>query len=139
MWSSRWVSGLGDLLAQPGALGPTEIRRFPIPIPSYPRGTPTPEIAFTDSAGRRWLRLGTGQLKEIQRGDWKSEPKEDPGAYASEEDHPTLVSASTPPRNEVNGSSLRRPRRGWACLDLVDMGGPPSSVDSSRMGLTPRI
>ena len=82
------VGTRGTFLRRPGALGPTEIRRLLIPIPSDPRGTPTPEIAFTDSAGRRWLRLGTGQLKEI--GDWESEPKEDPGAYASEEDHPTL-------------------------------------------------
>lgn len=80
----------GTFVRQPGVFGPGETREFEITLPSYPRGTPNPAILFVDSAGRRWLRVGGGQMKTPTQEELRTFVTESPGAYPSVQLHPTL-------------------------------------------------
>lgn len=79
----------GSFIRTPMVLGPGETREFPIEAPAYPRGFPAVSIVFTDSAGHRWLRTSTGELRS-PRANEEGRFRESPGAY-SESSHPTLA------------------------------------------------
>lgn len=80
----------GTFIRYIDAMGPNETREFRIWLPGYPRtNILTPDLTFMDSAGRRWLRQGSGELREL--GEYEDiQFKEDAGAYDSINKHPTL-------------------------------------------------
>jgi hypothetical protein len=77
----------GTFVRDLGVLGPGETRELQIEVPGYLKSMPRPDIAFKDSAGRKWVRRGTGEILE---GDPNPAFQLDPGAYMSIEKHPTL-------------------------------------------------
>jgi hypothetical protein len=82
----------GTFARRVGVLGPHEARELRISVAAAARsGTPAPDLGFTDSAGRSWLRVGhSGRLREISKAEVSKLSKESSGAYPTEGDHPTL-------------------------------------------------
>jgi hypothetical protein len=89
----------GTFVRDIGVLGPEEAIELDIVVPGLRPIDPTPDITFTDAAGRRWTRYGkSGALTE---GDPNPPFEQDPGAYPSIEKHPSLGSP-------IEGRSGRR-------------------------------
>jgi hypothetical protein len=86
----------GSFLRQPVVLGPEETRKFSIEVPSYPRGFPGVSIAFTDSAGRQWLRTGPGVLRNPTFDEILAHQRQSPGAYPDLAHHPTVALGNSP-------------------------------------------
>jgi hypothetical protein len=81
----RWVE----------AMAPHETREWRIVLPGYPRGTVlAPEVMFTDMAKVTWIRRSGGDLSEPTLDEQQAARTQDPGAYGSESEHPTLSAAS---------------------------------------------
>lgn len=82
----------GTFVKHIGLLAPNETRDIRVYLPGAPRASQyPPNIAFTDSAGRYWYRRGDrGALKQIRSSQVEELIKEDPGAYESIDEHPTL-------------------------------------------------
>ena len=68
-------------------LGPYETREIKIPLPGAPRSNLlVPDVAFVDASGRGWTRKN-GELLPGQSADIFDE---DPGAYRTTSEHPTM-------------------------------------------------
>lgn len=71
-------------------LAPNETREVIIYLPGFPRSSMVePELGFTDCRGQMWKRT-RGQLAKATYEDIGNLQQGHPGAYPSEEDHPTL-------------------------------------------------
>jgi hypothetical protein len=76
-------------------MGPHEIREVHISIPGPPRSNILiPVVSFVDASGRRWLGSGAN-LREPTDKEMHEHWRQHPGAYMSEEKHPTLWTAKT--------------------------------------------
>jgi hypothetical protein len=72
-------------------LPPGESRCTWIPLPAPPRtSAPGVAVMFRDAAGRRWLRSSTGVLKTPTQDEQTQHIAQDPGAWNSVGEHPTL-------------------------------------------------
>jgi hypothetical protein len=80
-----------------GSMGPGETRELRIALPSPPSADViTPAVTFADAGQQRWFREGgTGILRELAE-DEVVVFTEDPGAYGTYEEHPTLGLSQTP-------------------------------------------
>jgi len=88
-------------------MGPHEVREVRISIPAPPRSNlVVPQVAFVDATGRGWLRFGNS-LKEATGKDMSEHWHQHPGAYRSDEEHPTLWTSKT----GDNAMGFRRPER----------------------------
>ena len=77
------------------AMAPHETREWRIVLPGYPRGEIlAPEVMFTDMAEVTWIRRSRGDLLEPTPEERQAAIMQDPGAYGSEAEHPTLSTAS---------------------------------------------
>ncbi|HCF99622.1 MAG TPA: hypothetical protein DEV93_03660 [Chloroflexi bacterium] len=85
----------GSFVRRPFVLGPGDRREFSIVAPGYPRGQPAVAISFVDSAGRQWMRRPTGTLHQPLPDELVMQNTEEPGAYPSIAEHPTLKSGHT--------------------------------------------
>ncbi len=66
------------------SLGPSETARIDFAIAGYPRGElSAPTLAFTDAAGRRWIRLDWGFLRGREDRDAERYLSDTPGSYES--------------------------------------------------------
>jgi hypothetical protein len=84
------VGTSGTFVRYIGSLGPYETREFRIPIPATSGADVyAPEIQFRDVGQRRWLRSSSGILKALSENELVTFT-EDPGAYGSYSEHPTL-------------------------------------------------
>jgi hypothetical protein len=61
-----------------------------IRLPGYAKAWYPPALGFVDAAGRQWIRDRKGRIGESRAADRKRLEQESPGAYSSEEEHPTL-------------------------------------------------
>ena len=89
--SFQFVAGVrGTWIRYMRAIGPQETREFLILLPGHMRAEPgAPSLAFTDGAGRRWLRSSEGDLRELGLGE-EVRFQEDPAQAGTVENHPTL-------------------------------------------------
>lgn len=85
----------GSFVRRPFVLGPGDRREFSVLAPGYPRGQPAVAISFVDSAGRQWLRRPTGNLYHPLPDELALHNTEEPGAYSSIDQHPTLKTGHT--------------------------------------------
>jgi hypothetical protein len=86
----------GTCVRRIGVLGPGETRELRIKVPGEPRGVPFANITFADSAGQVWMRSGhAGELTRPSIEDGKAILQEDPGAYPSLAQHPTVALGQT--------------------------------------------
>jgi len=82
----------GTFVRRVGVLGPGETRELRIKVPGEPRGVPFANITFADSAGQVWMRAGhLGNLTRPSNEDAMAILQEDPGAYPTHGEHPTLA------------------------------------------------
>lgn len=80
----------GTFYRQLETLAPSETREVVVYLPGYPRSSLVePALIFTDAHGRAWKREH-GRLEEAGTSDYQRFQTRDPGAYESEESHPTL-------------------------------------------------
>jgi hypothetical protein len=80
----------GTFYRQLDRLAPSETREVVVYLPGYPRSSLVePALLFTDARGQAWKRE-RGRLEEADANDYQHFQTRDPGAYESEESHPTL-------------------------------------------------
>ena len=83
-------------------LAPNETREVVIYLPGFPRSSMVePELGFTDCRGQTWKRT-RGRLAKATIKDVQGLRRSDPGAYDSEEDHPTLCLRNDPRGHPVD-------------------------------------
>jgi hypothetical protein len=80
--SGAWVEGFQQL-------PPESTQRTWIAVPGATGASPSVDIAFRDTAGRRWLRTFTGELRETSDEEVRERFTPNYGAYASPAEHPT--------------------------------------------------
>jgi hypothetical protein len=85
----------GSFVRRPYVLGPGDRRQFDILAPGFPHMQPPVAISFVDSAGRQWIREPGGALHQPRPDELVALNTEEPGAYASIQDHPTLKGGHT--------------------------------------------
>jgi len=106
-----------------GSMGPMETRELEIPLPGVPRSNLLePDLAFTDGAGRRWLRKSGGELR-----DWvvSDNFESSPGAYPSIEAHPTMGINPGDKGKWVDPAVTPPARTGGTPPDSVDVRSSP--------------
>jgi hypothetical protein len=81
----------GTFVRKLGVLGPGETRELRITVPGLARGLSLTNMTFGDSAGQVWMRAGMGDLTHPRASAAMAILREDPGAYPSLSDHPTLA------------------------------------------------
>lgn len=82
----------GTFIRQVPAMGPGETREWRVTLPGQQRGDIyAPDVMFVDAASVTWIRQAAGALIAPQDSEERTDWRPDPGAYGSDEAHPTLA------------------------------------------------